>query len=97
MKMFLRLLTFAIILTFAICGCDLDLDPEPCTFEVGDVIKTTAFSGGKVKYVNLSTSGCDNVILKIIGDPVLTRPGDTVKYRVVKVNSSHSYDVRVIK
>ena len=97
MKMFLRLLTFAIILTFAICGCDLDLDPDPCTFEVGDVIETTAFSGGNIKYVNLSTAGCDdNVILKIIGDPVFTRPGDLMKVKVVKVNSAHSYDVRVL-
>ena len=46
MKMFFRLLTFAIILTFAImsfCSCGIDLDP--CTLEVGDVIETTAFEG----------------------------------------------------
>lgn len=88
----LSVLAIAII---AICGCGIDLDP--CTYEVGDVIETTAFSGGYTKYVDLTISGCDdNVILKIIGDPIFREPGDTIKYKVVKVNSAHSYDVRVI-
>ena len=99
MKMFFRLLTFAIILTFVImsfCSCGIDLDP--CTLEVGDELKGTAFEGGLIKYVEFTISGCDTpVILEIIGDPVFRRPGDVTKYRVVKVNSPHSYDVKVIE
>ena len=96
--MFFRLLKISVV-TFAImsiCGCGIDLDP--CTLEVGDVLETTAFEGGYFGYFDLKLSGCDDsVILKIIGDPVLTRPGDIIKVKVVKVNSSHSYNVRVIK
>ena len=97
MKKFFRLLKTSVLIfaIIAFCGCGVDLDP--CTFSVGDVIETTAFSGGNIKYVNLSTAGCDdNVILRIIGDPVFTRPGDLMKVKVVKVNSAHSYDVRVL-
>ena len=92
-KMFFSLLTIAII---ALWGCGIDLDP--CTLEVGDELKGTVFEGGLIKYVEFTISGCDTpVILEIIGDPVFRRPGDVTKYRVVKVNSPHSYDVKVIE
>ena len=93
----LRILS-VLVLTIAIMsvvGCGIDI--APCLYEVGDVIETTAMESALASAINLDIAGCDqNVILRIIGDPVLQYPGDVMSFEVIKVNSEHSYDVTLV-
>ena len=88
----------AIIGTIKDCRGTNETHYDPCTFEVGQEIEVTTQTGRATKYVELTIQGCElPVILRIIGIPPQRKPGDAIKYRIVKVNSSLSYDVEVIK
>ena len=89
------LICFAIIICS--CGALEEAFDDPCTYEVGDIVSATAYRGGYMKYLRLSRTGCEGlVVFEISGQPIFTKLGDTLKLKVIRVKSPLSYVVRKV-
>ncbi|RKU14648.1 hypothetical protein C6501_07840 [Candidatus Poribacteria bacterium] len=97
----MKLLIFLLLVSVSsVLGCDADIEGilDPCLIEVGEEFRTTAYYPGKPRVVYMPPKeGCYGTIVLRIANPRQVHAGSRILYKVLKRNSEHSYDVRILK
>ena len=79
------------------CGADIEGFLDPCLYSEGEEITTTAFTSGKSSIIRLTIEDCATKVILRVSNPTYARAGARVKMKILRRNSEHSYEVKIIK